>query len=57
MNTNKHELKDNVIVYQIIGYAIEVINKLGHARERRDFRKSFIVKLKSNNFLKHSKLE
>ena len=51
MDTNKHELKDNDIVYQVVGCAMEIINELGHGLREKTYEKALIVELKINNFL------
>ena len=51
MNTNKHELKINDLVYQVVGCAMEVINELGHGLREKTYEKALIVELKRNNFL------
>jgi GxxExxY protein len=43
MNTNKHELKDNDLVYQVVGCAMEVINELGHGLREKTYEKALIV--------------
>jgi len=51
MNTNKHEFKNNDLVYQIVGYAMEVINELGHGLREKTYEKALIVELKKNYIL------
>jgi GxxExxY protein len=51
MNTNKRELKNYDIVYQVVGFAMEVINELGHGLREKTYEKALIVELKRNNFL------
>jgi len=52
MNTNRHELiKNNDIVYQVVGCAMEVINELGHGLREKTYEKALAVELKRNNFL------
>jgi len=51
MNTNKHELKNYDIVYQVVGCAMEVINELGHGLREKTYEKALIVELKRDNFL------
>ncbi len=51
MNTNTHELKNNDFVYQVVGYAMEVINELGHGLREKTYEKALIVELKRNNIL------
>ena len=48
MNTNKHEFKNNDLVYQVVGYAMEVINELGHGLREKTYEKALIVELKKN---------
>ena len=51
MNTNKHELKDNDIVYQVVGCAMEVINELGHGLREKTYEKALIVEFKRQYIL------
>ena len=52
MNTNRHELiKNNDIVYQVVGCAMEVINELGHGLREKTYEKALVVELKRNNIL------
>ena len=51
MNTNKHEFKNNDLVYQVIGCAMEVINELGHGLREKTYEKALIVDFKRNNIL------
>jgi GxxExxY protein len=49
MNTNKHEFKNNDLVYQVVGCAMEVINELGHGLREKTYEKALIVEFKTNN--------
>ena len=49
MDTNKHELKDNDIVYQVVGCAMEVINELGHGLREKTYEKALVVEFKRKN--------
>ena len=49
MNTNIHELKNNDLVYQVVGCAMEVINELGHGLREKTYEKALIVEFKRNN--------
>ena len=51
MNANKHELKNNDLVYQVVGCAMEVINELGHGLREKTYEKALIVEFKRNNIL------
>jgi len=51
MNTNTHELKNNDLVYQVVGCAMEVINELGHGLREKTYEKALIVDFKRNNIL------
>ena len=51
MNANIHKLKNNDMVYQIVGCAMEVINELGHGLREKTYEKALVVELKRNNFL------
>ena len=51
MNTNKHEFKNNDLVYQVVGCAMEVINELGHGLREKTYEKALIVEFKRNNIL------
>ena len=51
MNTNKHEFKNNDLVYQVVGCAMEVINELGHGLREKTYEKALIVEFKTNNIL------
>jgi len=51
MNTNIHEFKNNDLVYQVIGCAMEVINELGHGLREKTYEKALIVEFKRNNIL------
>ena len=51
MNTNRHELKNNDIVYQVVGCAMEVINELGLGLREKTYEKALVVELKRNNIL------
>ena len=51
MNTNKHELKNNDIVYQVVGCAIEVIKELGHGLREKTCEKALVVEFKRKNIL------
>jgi len=51
MNTNKHEFKNNDLVYQVVGCAMEVINELGHGLREKTYEKALVVEFKRNNIL------
>ncbi len=51
MNTNKHEFKNNDLVYQVVGCAMEVFNELGHGLREKTYEKALIVEFKTNNIL------
>jgi GxxExxY protein len=51
MNTNKHEFKNNDLVYKVVGCAMEVINELGHGLREKTYEKALIVELKIKNIL------
>ena len=51
MNTNKHEFKNNDLVYQVFGCAMEVINELGHGLREKTYEKALIVEFTTNNIL------
>ena len=51
MNTNKHEFKNNDLVYQVVGCAMEVINELGHGLREKTYEKALVVEFKTNNIL------
>jgi len=49
MNTNKHEFKNNDLVYQVAGCAMEVINELGHGLREKTYEKALTVEFDRNN--------
>ena len=51
MNANKHKFKNNDLVYQVVGCAMEVINELGHGLREKTYEKALIVEFKTNNIL------
>jgi GxxExxY protein len=51
MNTNKHEFKNNDLVYQVVGCAMEVINELGHGLREKTYEKALIIEFKTNNII------
>ena len=51
MNTNIHEFKNNDLVYQVVGCAMEVINELGHGLREKTYEKALVVEFKTNNIL------
>lgn len=51
MNANIHKLKNNDMVYQVVGCAMEVVNELGHGLREKTYEKALIVELKRNNIL------
>ena len=51
MNTDEHKLKNNDLVYQVVGCAMEVINEFGHGLREKTYEKALIVEFKSNYIL------
>ena len=51
MNANIHKLKNNDMVHQVVGCAMEVVNELGHGLREKTYEKALIVELKRNNIL------
>ena len=51
MNANIHKLKNNDMVYQVVGFEMEVVNELGHGLREKTYEKALIVELKRNNIL------
>jgi GxxExxY protein len=45
------ENKNNDLVYQVVGCAMEVINELGHGLREKTYEKALIVEFKINNIL------
>jgi GxxExxY protein len=43
--------KNNELVYQVVGCAMEVINKLGHGLREKTYEKALIVDFNRNNIL------
>jgi GxxExxY protein len=43
--------KNNDLVYQVVGCAMEVINELGHGLREKTYEKALIVEFKRKNFL------
>ena len=43
--------KNNDLVYQVVGCAMEVINELGHGLREKTYEKALVVEFKTNNIL------
>ena len=51
MNANSHKSKKEEydLVYQVVGYAMEVINELGHGLREKTYEKALVVEFQKNN--------
>jgi len=49
MNTNKHEFKNNDMVYQVVGCEMEVMNELGHGLREKTYERALTVEFDRNN--------
>ncbi len=52
MNANLHKLKsdkEHDFVYQVVGFAMEVINELGHGLRERTYEKALVVEFNRNH--------
>ena len=43
--------KNNDLVYQVVGCAMEVINELGHGLREKTYEEALVVEFKTNNIL------
>jgi GxxExxY protein len=49
MNTNTQEIKNNDLMYQVVGCAMEVINELGHGLREKTYERALTVEFDRNN--------